>query len=216
MRKRTSDEWLHDLQATGPVQRQALDDLREYLFRAVLVYLRQQRSDLDEFATSEIRAMAQDFAQEATLSVHATLDSFRGDAKFTTWAYRFVINEAISELRRRYYRDKLSLEKLSAEETDIFMSLAEAEASDDPGVTAERRDIARLLLQIIRSELNERQRIAVLGVYFQDRPMQEIAEQLDTSPNTVYKMLYDSRQKIKGKLHQLRLSGGDILAPFAD
>jgi RNA polymerase sigma factor (sigma-70 family) len=216
MVERTTEEWLKELGTTGLRRQQALADLRDYLFRAVLLYLRRRRSDLDYLASAEIRAMAEDFAQEATLSVADNLDSFRGSAKFTTWAYRFVINEAISQLRRQDYRERLSLEGLSEKETAVLMSLAERKPGRNPGLRAERRELARLLLEIIQSELNERQRLAVLGVYFEGRSVQETAEYLDTSPNTLYKMLYDARQKIKTRLRQLHLSEGDILAAFEE
>ncbi|MFO7538039.1 MAG: RNA polymerase sigma factor [Chloroflexota bacterium] len=213
---RTTEEWLEELTAVGLTRQRALADLRDYLFRAVLLYLRRRRSDLDYLADSDLRAMAQDFAQEATLSVDENLDSFRGSAKFTTWAYRFVINEAISQLRRRDYRKRLSLEGLSETETAVLMSLAERKAGRNPDLRAERQDMSRLLLEIIRSELNERQRLAVLGVYFEGHSIQETAEFLDTSPNTLYKMLYDARQKIKTRLRQLHLSEGDLLAAFEE
>jgi RNA polymerase sigma-70 factor, ECF subfamily len=216
MVERTTEAWLEDLTAVGLTREQALADLREYLFRAVLLYLRRRRSDLDYLADSQIGAMAQDFAQEATLAVDKNLDSFRGNAKFTTWAYRFVINEAISQLRRRDYRERLSLEGLSEKETAVLLSLAERRAGRDPDVRAERREISRQLLAIIQNELNENQRLAVLGVYFEGRSVQETAEFLDTSPNTLYKMLYDARQKIKTRLSQLRLSEGDLLAAFEE
>jgi RNA polymerase sigma-70 factor, ECF subfamily len=216
MVERTTEAWLEDLTAVGLTRQQALADLRDYLFRAVLLYLRRRRSDLDYLADSEIRAMAQDFAQEATLAVDENLDSFRGNAKFTTWAYRFVINEAISQLRRRDYRERLSLEGLSGKETAVLFSLAERRAGRNPDIRAERREISRQLLAIIQNELNEKQRLAVLGVYFEGRSVQETAEFLDTSPNTLYKMLYDARQKIKTRLSQLRLSEGDLLAAFEE
>jgi RNA polymerase sigma-70 factor, ECF subfamily len=216
MVERTTEAWLEDLTAVGLTRQQALADLRDYLFRAVLLYLRRRRSDLDYLADSEIRAMAQDFAQEATLAVDENLDSFRGNAKFTTWAYRFVINEAISQLRRRDYRERLSLEGLSGKETAVLFSLAERKAGRNPDIRAERREISRQLLAIIQNELNEKQRLAVVGVYFEGRSVQETAEFLDTSPNTLYKMLYDARQKIKTRLSQLRLSEGDLLAAFEE
>jgi RNA polymerase sigma factor (sigma-70 family) len=216
MVERTTDEWLEELTAVGLTRQQALADLRDYLFRAVLLYLRRRRSDLDYLADAEIRAMAQDFAQEATLAVDENLDSFRGSAKFTTWAYRFVINEAISQLRRRDYRERLSLEGLSEKETAVLFSLAERRPGRNPDIRAERREISHQLLAIIQSELNENQRLAVLGVYFEGRSVQETAESLDTSPNTLYKMLYDARQKIKTRLGQLRLSEGDLLAAFEE
>lgn len=213
MVKRTNEEWLEALRQPGEEQAKALEELRDYLLRVALVYLRDRRPELSGLASSELREMAKDFVQEALLSIQDNLDSFRGDSKFTTWTYRFVINQAAGELRRRHY-GTLSLDRLAEEETAALMAVAEATAGLDPDLAAERRDLMVQLLQIIQSELNERQRLAIVGVHFQGRSMQEVADQLETSTNTLYKILYDARKKIKARLLASHLGAGDILALF--
>lgn len=211
--KRTNEEWLTALQNPGEAQSQALSDLREYLVRAVYVYLRDGRSELAHLSTDNLYEMAEDYAQSALLKVRDNLDKFRGDAKFTTWAYRFVINEAAADLRKKHYRE-FSWDDISAGETAVFTAILSATATSDPDLKAEREELIQFLLQIIEVELNERQRIAVIGVHFQGRSMQEVAEILETTPNTIYKMLHDSRKKIKAKLLARHYSAGDILGLF--
>lgn len=213
MAKRTNEEWLHALRQRGAEQKEALEELRDFLFRAVLVYLRDHRTDLTDVAISDLRTMAEDFVQEALLSIRDNLDQFRGDAKFTSWAYRFVVNEAAGELRRRRYSE-LSLESLPEQEAAALMSAIKSKARLDPDLATERQDLIFQLLEIIQNELNERQRLAILGVHFQGRSMQEVAEALGTSRNTLYKILHDARKKIRAKLLARHLSAGDILALF--
>lgn len=213
MAKRTNEEWLQALRHSGEEQAKALEELRDYLLRVAMVYLRDRRPELTGLASSELREMAKDFVQEALLSIQDNLDTFRGDSKFTTWTYRFVINQAASELRRRHY-GTLSLDQLAEEETAALKSVAEATAGLDPDLAAERRDLMVQLLEIIQSELNERQRLAIVGVHFQGRSMQEVADQLETSTNTLYKILHDARKQIKGRLLASHLGAGDILALF--
>ena len=212
MAKRTNEEWLRALSEPGDEQTRALADLRDYLLRAVLIYLRDRRPDLASLTESARRELAEDFAQEALLSIRSSLDNFRGDAKFTTWAYRFVINQAASELRRRHY-GHLSLEDLPQQEMRALRAVA-ASAELDPGLSTERQELITQLLEIIQTELSERQRLALVGVHFQERSIQEVADQLETSPNTLYKMLHDARKKIKAQLLARHLSEGDILALF--
>jgi RNA polymerase sigma-70 factor (ECF subfamily) len=76
--------------------------------------------------------------------------------------------------------------------------------------------MAALLLNIIRNELTIRQREAMVLVYFQGQSMEEVAEQLDISRNTLYKLLFDARQNLRAALNARHLSEGDILAPFED
>jgi len=177
------------------------------------VYLRDGRSELAHLSTDNLYEMAEDYAQSALLKVRDNLDKFRGDAKFTTWAYRFVINEAAADLRKKHYRE-FSWDDISAGETAVFATILSATATSDPDLKTEREELIQFLLQIIEVELNERQRIAVIEVHFQGRSMQEVAEILETTPNTIYKMLHDSRKKIKAKLLAQHYSAGDILGLF--
>jgi len=215
MVRRTNAEWLAALQQSGKAQTEAYQDLREYLRRVVLVYLRDRRPELSRLPLGDLYEMAEDFAQNALLAVLNNLSEFRGDARFTTWAYRFVINEAAAELRRRQYRN-MSLDQLLEEGTAVIQSLAASPPSSDPGQAAARQEFIQQLLEIIDEALSERQKTAVLAVHFQSMSMQEVAEILETTPNTVYKMLHDARKKIKARLIALHLGPGDILALFDD
>ncbi|MCP5095048.1 MAG: sigma-70 family RNA polymerase sigma factor [Chloroflexi bacterium] len=214
MVRRTNDEWIAALNQPGEAQTAALQDLREYLRRAVFVYLRDKRTDLTHYALADLHEMAEDFAQNALLSIRRSLDKFRGDARFTTWAYRFVINEAAADLRKRQYKN-VSLDSLVEEGTAVIHNLRNSPTTD-PSQTAARQDFIDQILDIIHHDLNERQRIAILGIHFQGLSNQEVAELLETSPNTVYKMLHDARKKIKARLTSGHLSLGDILALFDD
>lgn len=210
---RTNEEWLQHLQTTGELRENALADLRDYLLRAVFLYLRDRRPDLSELDTNELYDLAEDFAQDALLSVRANLDNFRGESKFTTWAYRFVINHAADELRRKQY-GHLSLEKLTEQETAVFQSLLSSQQYAEPDLASERQDMVRKLVEILQTNLNERQRLAILGVHFQERSMLEVAEELNISTNTLYKLLHDARKKLKAALAANHLSEGDIMAIF--
>lgn len=213
MVKRTNKEWLTALQNPGEAQSQALSDLRDYLVRAAYVYLRDGRSELAHLSANNLFEMAEDYAQNALLKVQDNLDKFRGDAKFTTWSYRFVINEAAADLRKKRYQ-AFSWDDLTERETAVFTSILSASAKQDPDLKTEREELIQFLLQTIETELNERQRIAMLGVHFESRSMQEVAEILETTPNTIYKMLHDGRKKIKAKLLAKHYSAGDILGLF--
>ncbi len=213
MAKRSNEAWLEALQGAGESQQEALLDLRDYLVRTAFVYLRDGRSDLLLLSTDTLYEMAEDYAQNALLAIQENLEKFRGDAQFTTWAYRFVINEAAADLRRRQYRD-FSWEDVAGQETAVFASLLDSGAGGDPEAKAEREEFLYLLRQILESDLNERQRLALLGVHFQGRSMQEMAEILETTPNNLYKMMHDARKKIKARLVDQHYSAGDILGLF--
>ena len=52
----------------------------------------------------EFEDIAQQSADDALLAVLAKLDDFRGDSRFTTWAYKFALLEAAVSLRRRAWQ----------------------------------------------------------------------------------------------------------------
>lgn len=213
MTQRTNAEWLDSLQQPGDLQIDALAELREFLLRAAFVYLRDGRSELAHLSTDDLYEMAEDFAQNALIKVRENLEKFRGDSKFTTWAYRFVINEAAGELRKRHYRH-FSWDEVSAQETAVFQNILQSNPTNDPDIHTEREELVGRLVQIIESELNEKQRIAIVSVHFESRSIQETAKILETTPNTLYKMLHDARKKIKAQLLAQHFSAGDILGLF--
>jgi len=211
---RSNEEWLADLR-NEEAQAEAMADLREYLLRAVFLYLDRYREDLTHLDRRELEQMAEDFCQEALLQIRAKLDTFRGASKFTTWAYPFVINVAAGELRLRRWRNQ-SIETLVSEhDTPLFTFLSDQEAPD-PEMEAARNDILALIRQIIDEELTERQRFALVNVHFREMPMTEVARQLNSTPNNVYKLLHDARSKIKKGLQRRFYSQADVLTIFGD
>ena len=216
MNSRSNQDWVWALtEQPGEAQSEALQDLQGFLLRAVLVYLSQHRSELAGWSREDVRSLAEDLAQEALLEIRENLSSFKGEAKFTTWAYRFVINRAASELRRRHYHN-LSLDQLREEEPVLFQALLLEQGTIEPERLAERRNYLILLRDIIEHELNERQRAAIVGVHVQGRSMDEVAAALGLNRNALYKLLHDARKRIKARLQAQHLTEGDILAAFED
>jgi RNA polymerase sigma-70 factor (ECF subfamily) len=214
MALRSNAEWLADLR-NEETQAEALADLREYLLRAVFLYLDRHREDLNHLDWRDLEHLAEDFAQDALLQIQAQLDTFRGESKFTTWAYRFVINVAAGELRLHRWRT-LSIETLVGEgEAPLFTFLSDQE-TPDPEMVAARNQILEMIQQIINEELTERQRFALVNVHFHGVPMAEVARQLNSNPNNVYKLIHDARKKLKKGLQRRHYSEADVLAIFGE
>lgn len=84
---------------TGPESQQrgaeqAVAELQGILLRATLYMFHHNRRDLLALARDDILQLAEDCAQEALIAIMNHLSEFRGDSKFTTWAYKFAINFA--------------------------------------------------------------------------------------------------------------------------
>ncbi len=167
MAERTNEEWIKALR--GPGRDEALADLRTLLVRALRVAL-SGKGKLTE-------ADLEDFAQDALVRIINALDSFRGEARFTTWAYKIAIRVALSELRRRRWRE-VSLDTLTGDTDSDFVPSTLA----DPAVDPEQQAIQRMVLDTIRraiaEDLTEKQRKALVAARVQRIPMEVIAQRL--------------------------------------
>ncbi len=211
--KRTTAQWLQALRGTGPEREAALADLRDYLLRAVYLYLSRHRSDLAHFDPQEIQQLSQDWTQEAVLSIINKLDTFRGDSQFTTWAYRVVINLAAGELRRRRWQS-VSLEALRDDTETAAIDVIEDLDAPDPEVTVQRRELWRIVNEIIQHDLTERQRMVLVDGIFNEVPVEELARRLGTNQNNVYKIYHDARRNLKKRLQDYGLTEAEVLATF--
>lgn len=201
--ERDNQQWLRELaQENTPQQSAAIADLQTYLQRGIYYYLSRERSDLSSYATEDLKQMAQDFAQDATLRILSNLDSFRGDSRFTTWAMKIGTRTAISELRRARYKD-FSLDELTAD-GELMVGLDRSDTSQSPPLLpekfTERNDVMSILGDALNDALTERQRTALEAVVLQGIPMDVVAEQMDTNRNALYKLMHDARKKLRNHL----------------
>jgi RNA polymerase sigma-70 factor (ECF subfamily) len=203
MKERTNAEWLTALR--GPGRDEALNDLRAFLVRG-LRYALASRSDVDE-------ASIEDFVQDALLKILGALDTFRGEARFTTWAQKIAVRVAFTEMRRRRWQD-VSLDGM-VEAGDLdFVPDALVDRSAGPDQQASQRFFLDTLKRLIATELTEKQRQALVAVRIQGMPLEEVARRMGTNRNALYKLLHDARQRLKRKMDAEGLPPEDVLAAF--
>ncbi len=217
MAERTNEQWLDDLRAEGPRRAEALEALRGRLERGVFFYLRNDRSDLSDRPSEEIRQMAQDFVQEALLKVLDNLDTFRGESQFTTWASKIATRVAISELRRARWRNySLDHLTLGGESMPSITDLAlTPEGTPHPENHAERQEVLEAINYALEHVLTERQRVAITSYMLDGVSVEEIARRMDTNRNALYKLVHDARVKLKRYLEEQGLSLDYILELFS-
>ena len=108
MSKRTNEQWLTDLQTSGAIRDDALADLREIIIAGLPYALSKWLSTGDP----KFEALIEEAAQDTLLRVLDKLDTFEGRSQFTTWVHKIAVRMALTELRRRKWRD-VSLEGLT-------------------------------------------------------------------------------------------------------
>lgn len=197
---RTNEEWLRDLRGAHPDQ--ALEDLRQVLIESLQAVLAQR-------GTPEAAALAEDFAQEALLKILEALETFRGTSRFTTWARTIAVRVAFTELRRKRWQD-VSLHTLLNTAEKPSPSVVPAIEQMPPDEDLHERSVIDLLYALLRQELTERQRAAILAVMIHEMPLEEVARRLDTNRNALYKLLYDARKRLKSSLEARGVSPDDL------
>jgi RNA polymerase sigma-70 factor (ECF subfamily) len=96
-------EWLRALTAGGAEQQAALARLHDLLVRIAHSETRRRSGQLP-VAGPELDDLAYQAAADALMAITAKLGQFRGESRFTTWAYKFVIFEVSAKIGRHFWR----------------------------------------------------------------------------------------------------------------
>ena len=214
---RTNEEWLDALNAGGARQEAAIVDLRDLLLRATLYFFSRNPDDFRGTNHDEVLQRAEDGAQEALIAVMNHLSDFRGDSKFTTWAYKFAINIALMASRRERWKG-ISLDQLSFAEDGLLPEWMRRDESAGvaPDRSALQGEVGEIIREVIEHDLTDKQRQILIMMVFNEVPMDEVVQRLGTNRNAIYKMLHDARRKLKSGLQAHGFEVGEMLALFSE
>jgi RNA polymerase sigma-70 factor, ECF subfamily len=209
MSTRTNEEWITELQSNGAAREAALEDLRAVIMNGLPYALSRWVSPSEP----QFEFLVEEVTQETLLRILDRLHTFEGRSQFTTWAHKIAIRIALSELRRKRWRDSSLDEMVDNEDAPAPESLME-DSSAGPEISVEREDMLVRVRRIIAEELTDRQREALLLLSVQDMPMDEAARKLKTNRNALYKLLHDARLRLKRRLTMEGLSAQEVLTAF--
>jgi RNA polymerase sigma-70 factor (ECF subfamily) len=186
--------WINSLNSEGATYDRAVERLHELLVRAARFEVSRRRASLRYVRGEELEDIAMQAADDALMAVLRKLDSFRGDSRFTTWAYKFALLEAAVRLRRRAWQDREMV--LDA---DGWTQLGDS----TPGVhdDAERSELLQCLSDCIAEELTPHQREVLVALAMDGVPIDVLAERLGSNRNALYKALHDARRKLRRKMN---------------
>jgi RNA polymerase sigma-70 factor (ECF subfamily) len=194
-----SRDWIAQLRALTPERDRALAELHEVLLRATRFELRRRMAASSGLRGDDLDDLAQQSADDALVAILGKLDDFRGESRFTTWAYKFALYEAATAIRRRAWQGREI--PLESEAWLVFAGHA-----DDPHASAESHDLFRALGDAIQHDLTRHQREVLLALALNDVPIDVLAERLDTTRGALYKVLHDARQKLRAGLAERGMS----------
>jgi RNA polymerase sigma-70 factor (ECF subfamily) len=194
-----SREWIRCLSGSGAGTRgsaereRALARLHDLLLRAARAEMR-RRGRAVRIEGRERDDLAHQAADDALLAITCKLDRFRGDSRFTTWAYKFVIFEVSAKLGRHYWRNP------PVQVSDDAWERIPDRFGADPAQLAESRELAHALRRAVTETLSERQRRVFVAIVVEGIPLDALAIELGSTRNALYKTMFDARRKIRAHL----------------
>ena len=185
-----SEAWLAALSAPGPAREAACSRLHDLLLRAARFEVKRRRASLPHLRGDDFDDLAVQSADDALVAILAKLDTFRGDSRFTTWAYKFALLEAAVKLRRRAWQGREV--PLEPETWNVF-------AADNPSPErrAEESELLRELRVGIDEVLSPHQREVLVALALNEVPIDVLADRLNTTRGALYKTLHDARKKLR-------------------
>jgi RNA polymerase sigma-70 factor (ECF subfamily) len=188
-----SRRWLERLGAEGHERDTPLAELRELLLRAARFEVRKRCATLPQIRGGDQEDLAQQSAGDAMVAILSKLDDFRGESKFTTWAYKFALYEAAAKIR-----------KLAWQGRELPLEAEQWPQVPDPGPApqgeAEMNDLLAAIRQEIEASLTSRQREVLIALALNEVPIDVLAERMDTTRGALYKVLHDARQSLRAAL----------------
>jgi RNA polymerase sigma-70 factor (ECF subfamily) len=137
---------------------------------------------------------AEDVAQEVFIQVFKSIDSFRGDAKLSTWLYRIAVNRSLNKIRSRKSKFFLSLD--TAFEADYSYK---GSYSITPYDSLENQERAKVLHEAIDKLPNNQKTAFVLSKY-KGLPNKKISEIMSTTLSSVEALLNRAKKNLQKSL----------------
>lgn len=218
--QRSNEEWMQDLRAPERIrQENAFMDLGRYLRYYIYTDIRRRASHLAPLAALsplEMEPLADDVVQAALARIHVNLHQYEPSGSFLMFALTVARNILRDWLRKKYWQLEMPA-SATAPRTDEA-----AEVLNQPGIedipdpsqlldgNAVWREMAHIVYQTIREDLNPHQAYAFVAYYFRNLSSKEIAQQLGKTYTEVDQLRYQARQKIKQRLLEHGYSEQDL------
>jgi RNA polymerase sigma-70 factor, ECF subfamily len=147
------------------------------------------------------QAVAEELAQEVFLRVYRSRESYRAEAKFTTWLYRIATNLAVNHARDTKHERSAQTVYLDApdEESGTTPDVADDTPTVEQNILRDER-MAAIRAHVMA--LPERQRMAVLMHKYQGMDYRQIGEVLKLSESATKSLLFRAYQTLREKLKE--------------
>jgi RNA polymerase sigma-70 factor, ECF subfamily len=195
--RRADDEtqkWLANLDGTSRTREDALRRLHDLLLRVAYSELRRRAGRAYSVTGPEVDDLAHQAADDALVAITAKLPEFRGESRFTTWAFKFAVLEVSSKLGRHFWqRPSVPFEKEDWERLPDRFGV-------DPSDHALRLELISALRRAVDEALTAHQRQIFVAIMVDGVPLDALALKLGSNRNAIYKTMYEARQRLRAAL----------------
>jgi RNA polymerase sigma-70 factor, ECF subfamily len=187
-----SEAWVRRL--SGRERGGAVEDLHALLLRATRFEIGRRDRPGSVVGSVGLDDLAVQAADDALLAILAKMHTFRGNSRFTTWAYKFALLEAAAKARRRpWHGRELPLE------ADGWAHVFE-DRRESPAGQAEASEQILAVRDAIAEVLTPHQRAVLVAITLNDVPIDVLAERRGTTRGALDKTLHDARRKLRKRL----------------
>jgi RNA polymerase sigma-70 factor (ECF subfamily) len=187
-----SSRWLVRLRSTGRERDDALKELHALLLRAARFAISSRGAVVPQLGREGLEDLATQAADDALVSILARLDDYRGESRFTTWAWKFAFLEALVAVRKRRWLDREI--PLESEGWELLSRDRVAEPA------AEEGELIAALKEAVEQALTPHQRSVFVALALNEVPADVLAERLGTTRGALYKTLHDARKRLRAHL----------------
>jgi RNA polymerase sigma-70 factor, ECF subfamily len=187
------DELVASLRGDGPRYDRAIRELHAMLLRAARFELGRRAAALSHVRGEDRDDLALQAADDAFVALMRKLPEFRGESRFSTWAYKFALYEAAVRVRRRTWQHREVVL-----DPDRWPAVGDPAAG--PAVRYDRTELLAAIRVTIDTALTAHQRAVLVALTIQDIPIDVLAERLGCTRGALYKTLHDARRKLRNEL----------------
>jgi RNA polymerase sigma-70 factor (ECF subfamily) len=189
-----SQRWLDGLRSDGARHDQCARELHAVLLRAARREIHRRRGWLGGATGPELDDLAHQTADDALVAIIKSLGSYRGASRFTTWAYRFVMNQASIKTRRHLWSGR------RVEFDDVDWARLPNRLGASPHRHSEQHAQLKALREAVEHTLSTRQREVFVAIALNEVPIDVVALRLASNRGAIYKTLFDARTKLRASL----------------
>ena len=140
---------------------------------------------------------ALDFSQDVYLQAYASLRTFRGESKFSTWLYSLALNHGLNKIKKDKRYNIIFHEKIEILDSTEYAENRNCDTNPLNLLTDKEKKEA------VEKELNslpEMYRIPLLLFYYEKMSYTQIAEKLGVKEGTLKSYIFRGKRILKNKL----------------